>query len=175
MRKERCFFKQTSTTRFTYDIKRKRSSGSISRVLYNGFEKHKTSVFVIYLIRMSPHGLSILPSIGVNRTGNPQTMVYMNLQPPDDTARRSPDDWWSLTPPSHPYHPSFVLDNIVKTRILALLSKDGGCFLLSYPTVANSFHFQKRSTLCCPDFPLVARCYQRQSRDAAFFSMQSYK
>ena len=54
-------------------------------------------------------------------------------------------------------------------------SKDGGCFLLSYPTVANSFHFQKRSTLCCPDFPLVARCYQRQSRDAAFFSMQSYK
>ena len=102
MRKERCFFKQTSTTRFTYDIKRKRSSGSISRVLYNGFEKHKTSVFVIYLIRMSPHGLSILPSIGVNRTGNPQTMVYMNLQPPDDTARRSPDDWWSLTPPSHP-------------------------------------------------------------------------
>ena len=27
----------------------------------------------------------------------------MNLQLPDDTARRSPDGWWSLTPPSHPY------------------------------------------------------------------------
>ncbi len=141
MRKERCFFKQTSTTRFTYDIKRKRSSGSISRVLYNGFEKHKTSVFVIYLIRMSPHGLSILPSIGVNRTGNPQTMVYMNLQPPDDTARRSPDDWWSLTPPSHPYRQSNC----------------GGYFLLPYPTVANSFYFRKWSALRCPDFPLVLK------------------
>jgi len=31
-----------------------------------------------------------------------ETMVYMNLQPPDGTARRSPDGWWSLTPPSHP-------------------------------------------------------------------------
>ena len=139
MRKGRCFFKQTSTTLFTYDIKRKRSSGSISRVLYNGFEKHKTSVFVIYLIRMSPHGLSILPSIGVNRTGNPQTMVYMNLQPPDDTARRSPDDWWSLTPPSHPY------------RYLSAV-----IFFYLIPTVTNSFHFQKWSTLRCPDFPLVS-------------------
>ena len=30
-------------------------------------------------------------------------MVYMNLQPPDGTARLSPAAWWSLTPPSHPY------------------------------------------------------------------------
>ena len=37
------------------------------------------------------------------RAGNPQPTVYMNLQPPDDTARRSPGGWWSLTPPSHPY------------------------------------------------------------------------
>lgn len=81
-----------------------------------------------------------------NRAGNPQTMVYMNLQPLDDTARRSPGAWWSLTPPSHPYH------NIY-----------GGCFLLSYPTVANSFHFQKQGTLCCPDFPLIPKRYQRQA------------
>ena len=31
--------------------------------------------------------------------------VYMNLQPPVDTARRSPAGWWSLTPPSHPCRP----------------------------------------------------------------------
>lgn len=31
----------------------------------------------------------------------------------------------------------------------------GGYFLLADPTVANSFYFRKRSTLCCPDFPLV--------------------
>ena len=37
------------------------------------------------------------------RAGNPQTTVYMNLQPPVGTARRSPVGWWSLTPPSHPY------------------------------------------------------------------------
>ena len=46
---------------------------------------------------------SVLPSIGVSRTGRPQTMVYANLQPPAGTARRSPVVWWSLTPPSHPY------------------------------------------------------------------------
>ena len=59
----------------------------------------------IYLVRMSPHGSSILPSAEdkVNRAGNPQTAVYMNLQLPDGTAGRSPDRWWSLTPPSHPY------------------------------------------------------------------------
>ena len=96
---------------------------------------------VIYLIRMSPHGLSILPSIGVSRTGYPQTMVYMNLQPPDGTARRSPDDWWSFTPPSHPFQQLNC----------------GGYFLLPYPTVANSFYFRKWSALRCPDFPLVYR------------------
>jgi len=37
------------------------------------------------------------------------SMVYMNLQPPDGTARRSPAGWWSLTPPSHPYPTLSVL------------------------------------------------------------------
>ena len=73
------------------------------------------------------------------RTGNPQTMVYMNLQPPVGTARRSPVGWWSLTPPSHPYpHRS-----------------EGGHSLLPSPTVTNSFYFRKWSALCCPDFPLA--------------------
>ena len=54
---------------------------------------------------MSPHGSSILPSAedNVNRAGNPQTAVYMNLQLPEGTAGRSPDRWCALTPPSHPY------------------------------------------------------------------------
>jgi len=41
---------------------------------------------VIYLICKSPCIFSVLPSIGVSRAGNPQTMVYMNLQPPVSTA-----------------------------------------------------------------------------------------
>ena len=73
----------------------------------------------------------------ITRAGNPQTMVYMNLQPPVGTAQRSPVGWWSLTPPSHPY------------------PLRGGCFLLPAPTVTNSFYFRKWSALCCPDFPLA--------------------
>ena len=37
------------------------------------------------------------------RAGNPQTTVYMNLQLLNGTASWSPNCWWSLTPPSHPY------------------------------------------------------------------------
>ena len=36
------------------------------------------------------------------------------------------------------------------------VKKRGGCFLLPSPAVANCFYFQKWSTLCCPDFPLVS-------------------
>ena len=77
---------------------------------------------IIYLLRMSPCVSSILPSIveQAHRAGHPvMTMVYLNLQPPADTAHLSPSAWWSLTPPSHPY----------------LMNKReayhcGGCFLL---------------------------------------------
>ena len=82
------------------------------------------------------------------RAGYPQSMVYMNLQLPDGTARRSPDGWWSLTPPSHPY-PLYL------EPVLRLKSKRGGCFLLPTPTVTNSFYFRKWDALRCPDFPLV--------------------
>ena len=108
----------------------------------------------IYLSRMSPRGLSALPSIE-NRAGNPRSMVYMNLLPPESTARRSPADWWSLTPPSHPY----------------LARRRGGCFLLLYPTVANSFYFQKWSALRSPDFPLApSRCQRQAGTLFPFFS-----
>ena len=41
-------------------------------------------------------------------------------------------------------------------HLLTLTTNEhGGCFLLPYPTVTNSFHFQKWNALCCPDFPLA--------------------
>ena len=52
---------------------------------------------------------------------NPQTPVYMNLQPPRHTARTSLHGRWALTPPSHPY----------------LLR--GGYFLLRYSAFTDSF------------------------------------
>ena len=100
------------------------------------------TVPAIYLLRGSPHGSSILPSIASHedpRTDSPPTMVYMNLQPPDGTARRSPVCWWSLTRAFSP---------LPRTP-----EGGGGCFLLPTPTVANSFYFRKWSVLCCPDFP----------------------
>ena len=92
-----------------------------------------------------------------SRAGNPvMTVVYMNLQPPNGTACRSPDNWWSLTPPSHPY---------------CQLS-GGGCFLLPSSAVANSFHFQKWSALCCPDFPLAT--IVASGRAGTLFPVQNY-
>ena len=55
------------------------------------------------------------------RASNPQTPVYMNLQPPRHTARTSLHGRWALTPPSHPY----------------LLT--GGYFLLRYFALTNNF------------------------------------
>ena len=66
------------------------------------------------------------------------SMVYMNLQPPAGTARRSPAGWWSLT---HAFSP------------LPGTHGAGGRSLLPSPAVANCFHFPKWSALCCPDFP----------------------
>ena len=55
------------------------------------------------------------------RASNPQTPVYMNLQPPRRTARTSLHSRWALTPPSHPYLHA------------------GGYFLLRYSAFTNSF------------------------------------
>jgi len=74
-----------------------------------------------------------------HRAGNPQTMVYMNLQSPVGTAQRSPIGWWSLTPPSHHHR-----------------HRSNGCHsLLPKLTVTNNFYFRKWSALYCPDFPLA--------------------
>ena len=70
-------------------------------------------------------------------------MVYMNLQSPAGTARRSPGVWWSLT--------------LAFSPLPHLISEiGGGCFLLPSPAVTNSFYFRKWSALYCPDFPLAA-------------------
>jgi len=109
----------------------------------------RLSASAIYLLHISQCVSSVLPSI-VCRAGNPQTMVYMNLQPPDGTARRSPAGWWSLT---HTFSP---LPRYSQFFLQAQehLSR-GGHSLLPYPAVANCFYFQKWSALCCPDFPPV--------------------
>ena len=83
-------------------FKKKNESGPISRVLYLADSDIAHILFcevpAIYLLRRSPCVSSVLPSIAAtlrhHRAGNPDmAMVYMNLQPPDGTARRSPDDW----------------------------------------------------------------------------------
>ena len=65
---------------------------------------------------------------------NPQTPVYMNLQPPRHTARTSLHGRWALTPPSHPY----PCGRLFSSALLHL------CRWLSV---------RKWSALCCPDFP----------------------
>ena len=86
-----------------HSTKKTKRSAPISRVLYL-----TNQAPVIYLRRKSPYGSSVLPSVAdsdsLGRT-TLQSTVYMNLQPPVGTARRSPAGWWSLTPPSHPYRP----------------------------------------------------------------------
>ncbi len=73
----------------------------------------------------------------------------MNLQPPAETARRSPVAWWSLT---HAFSP------LPLPYPLFTEERRGGCFLLSLPAVTDCFYFQKWSALCCPDFPPVPFC-----------------
>ena len=59
------------------------------------------------------------------RASDPQTPVYMNLQPPRHTARTSLHGRWALTPPSHPYPPK--------------KKEEGGYFLLRYSAFTSSF------------------------------------
>ena len=91
---------------------------------------------------MSPHGSSILPSADdkVNWAGYPQTAVYMNLQLPDGTASRSPDCWWSLTPPSHPYpHKPYNKLRAVVFFCPNLLSPIACIFTSGTPFAARTF------------------------------------
>jgi len=65
---------------------KKENSVPISRVLFHN-NLSAVAAPAIYPVRGSPHVSSIPPSVGIGRTGNPQTTVYANLQPPDGTAR----------------------------------------------------------------------------------------
>ena len=71
------------------------------------------------------------------RASNPQTPVYMNLQPPRRTARTSLHDRWALTPPSHPY-------------------PCGRLFSSALLRPCRQLSVRKWSALCCPDFPLLS-------------------
>ena len=89
---------------------------------------------------------------------NPQTPVYMNLQPPRHTARTSLHGRWALTPPSHPY-PS------------------GRLFSSALLCLHKQLSVRKWSALRCPDFPLLpcgnsdkpADCYSFPAAKIRFF------
>ena len=66
---------------------------------------------------------------------NPQPTVYANLQPPDGTALRSPAGWWSLTPPSHPYHMTVAV--VFFSRLQ--LSPTAGTFTSGVSYAARTF------------------------------------
>ena len=114
-----------------------------------------------------------------HRADNPDmTIVYMNLQPPDDTARRSPAGWWSLTPPSHPYQtcpratvcgqkqfPAVIL------FCLTLLSPIASIFGSGVPYAARTFlspHHMGPAAgpgICFPDAKIAQNMrYRKQKR-----------
>ena len=101
-------------------------------------------VSVIYLVHESPHGSSVLPSTVAEAVGRA-------------TLRR----WYTRTcslqqaqPNDHPLAGGLLHHLLTLT---CSIRSTGGYFLLPSPTVTNSFHFQKWSALCCPDFPLVPK------------------
>ena len=73
------------------------------------------------------------------------TMVYMNLQPPEGTARRSPGGWWSLTPPSHPYSNRY---GAVVLFCLILLSPTASIFGSGVSCAARTF--LSYTNICVP-------------------------
>ena len=101
----------------------------------------KTTVSAIYLVYESPHSSSILPSI-VTKVG--RTILKQ---------------WFTRTcglqmtqPTDRPVAGGLLHHLLTLTHLSA-----GGCFLLPYPTVTNSFYFRKWSVLCRPDFPLATK------------------
>ena len=91
---------------------------------------------VIYLLRRSPCGSSILPSI-----------VLLGRA----TLRR----WFTWTCSPQMEQPADRPAAGGLLHHLLTLTLAGGYFLLPTPAVTNCFHFQKWGALCCPDFPLV--------------------
>lgn len=84
--KKNCsFFTIVKKLQFIF-FEKEKSSHPISRVLYLTISSQKRERFIIYLLHGLPHDSSILPSIGISWASNPQTMVYVNLQPLAGTA-----------------------------------------------------------------------------------------
>jgi len=52
------------------------------------------------------------------------------------------------------FSPLLLAHNPFKKRA----ASKSGYFLLSFPTVTNSFYIRKWSVLRCPDFPLIHEC-----------------
>ena len=136
------------------NIKRKRSQ-SMSRVLST---RLAPGVPVIYLAATSPPQSIVLPSEVLQATwaGSPQPSVYADFQPLRCTAHMSPYDWWSLTPPSHPYH--FGKWRLFSSTLL------NPCGLLPV---------KKQRALCCPDFPLASPVNASDRLSGYVFKLQS--
>ena len=121
------------------------------------------AVSVIYLLRMSPHGSSILPS---------DVSMLSGGQPSDDGLRELAASGWHAPPitrrPVVSYTHLLTL-TVVRTKCLS----HGGHSLLPYPAVTDSFHFQKRSALHCPDFPPAPQKCRRQT-GPLLSNMQKY-
>ena len=98
---------------------------------------------------MSPCGFSGLPSDMERATL--LTPVYMTLQLPRRTALVSPQDWWALTPPSHPYRRTEARRRFFSSALL-------------HPR--GQLSVRKWDALCCPDFP-PAHGAQAASRPTA--------
>ena len=101
----------------------------------------KATVSAIYLVYESPHSSSILPSI-VTKVG--RTILKQ---------------WFTRTCGLQMTQPTDrpVAGGLLHHLLTLTLLSAGGCFLLPYPTVTNSFYFRKWSVLCRPDFPLATK------------------
>ncbi len=130
----------------------------------------------IYLLRTSPCASSVLPSIAARPTRGRtlgratlgMSMVYMNLQPPAGTARRSPVGWWSLT---HAFSPLPLPTSNVQ-RSTSNVQRKRGAVVLFFPYQLSPTASTFRSGAPCaartflPRSPCGQR--QRQSQGSAF-------
>ena len=127
----------------------------------------KAVCLVIYLVLRLPSGSSVLPStvVGWHWASNPLTMVYANLQPPEDTAPMSPPAWWALTSPSHLDTPTAMAINELglKPRDAVILF----CPILPSPVtpIFGSGALYAARTFLSPKSQVIMD--QRQSRGTA--------
>ena len=115
---------------------KKEHSVPVSRVL-SRWCRLATTVSAIYLRRESLRGSSVLPSI-VMKIGR--------------TILRRWFTWTCSLQIAQPVN-HLTAGSLLHHLLTLTCIYTGGYFLLLHPTVTDSFHFQKWSVLCCPDFP----------------------